>query len=104
LPENPEPWPHRRRQPRYGPNAVEEQAPHSSLPTSKNGKSTWWGPTHTTPHVLDIQNKASHLYSLFHWPSETPTGTKDVGPGAAPLNQAYGGTSTQPSIWGRETH
>jgi hypothetical protein len=82
----------------YVPNAVEVQASHFSLPTSKNGRSTWWGPTHTTPHVLDIQTQASHLCSLFHWAPETPTGTRDVGPGAAPLNQAYGGSSTQPLV------
>jgi hypothetical protein len=50
----------------YGLNAVEVQAPHSSLPTPKNGRSTWWGPTNTT-HVFDIHTQASHLRSLFHW-------------------------------------
>jgi hypothetical protein len=79
----------------YGLNAVEVQAPHSSLHTSKNERSTRWGPTHTTPCVLNVQTQASHL-SLFHWVPETPTGRRDVGLGAASLNQAYGCSSTQP--------
>jgi hypothetical protein len=33
-------------------------------------------------------------FIVFHWASETPTGTRDVGPGTAPLKQAYGGSST----------
>jgi hypothetical protein len=72
LPEKPEPDPIEEVSLDCVPNAVEVQAPHSSLPTSRNGRSTRWGPTHNTHHVLDIQIQASHLHSLFHWVQKLP--------------------------------
>jgi hypothetical protein len=91
LQEKPEPWPHRTRQPRLWSKCCGGTGSSFLLAHLKKWKFHMVGP------LLMCWTFKPRL-------PETPTRTRDVGPGTAPLNQAYGGSSIQPSLWGKETH